>query len=1349
MISTSAILTSLHTFGAIVLIVLSVLAFLSGIRRRSSRSIAILLLVYALASVSLGLAFSSLTPEAVAPWLTLLVISTYPIAAAALLVSIIILRPEFSRKFYIRIPLWIVIIGTTVIVLMDAFGVSAMLFTQNFLVSYERLQAVYTGGYTDLNTILTVSGGSILRLMLIIFYALNSLVHVIVLIQDWKKDKENLRKALILGITGILATITSTVLNNFLPMTLAALLSNGLLSAGYFIVNLQISAEGKDPENTWLQNILEDHPIFTKMMASLALVVLPAIAFLSFSTFSFFQTGLITSSENNLNSLSIREAGLVSENLSADLNLLVKLQTANRTSLLLEQRAIQYIPLSEDQIRQEILEFNDRWANGDELLTSSVLDPAINVDLRNVRNRYPQFRSLILTDRYGGLITATEEPVSYSYMGQNWLTHISENQTPYIGNPVWSEVENTYLMPIAVPLFSEDGDLAGAIFVQYDLNQILPGLDVPSGLQIGYGIATPLGKFLPSTGLKEDEVIFPNIALTPQSETQTWRVFRFLDDTYLIETNPVVNSGMGFTTPWFIVAYQPVSEVLSPLAFAQTTTVVVAIVITLLSALLVLFLTQSIVNPIESLRSAAEQIQKGVRGVVTNVTSRDEFGSLAKSFNQMSEELNQVLTNLESNVADRTKDLQRRTTQLEASAKVAREAAGARDLTTLLNTTSELVSKSFGYYHCGIFLLDEAENFAVLQASNSEGGRKMLARGHKLQVGRVGVVGYCADTGTPRIAQDVGTDVTYYANPDMPETRSEMALPLIVRGKRIGVLDIQSTEANAFSEDDTEILQVLADQLALAIDNTRLLESSQKALDELQVLYGQQTALAWRSRLAEDELAFAYDSTGMTRSGGQQTPASTDNSVHLKRPISFRGQMIGELDFQRDENEGQWTDEEAQLIEEILEQTALALENARLVQQIRLRSDQIRLLQEITAMAASILNEQQLLEQVAEKLRTSLELQHCGIVLREPDPNLFKLVTSSTAEESDIRVGNLINLNEDPVTQMLVEKGENLVLTEASTAPLYQVFVQTFTTRKKSSIILLPLLSRDEVVGYIFMEDPDENKTVDEEENDLFDQISAQVSTAVESARLFTAEQQGRMSAAALLEITQIASASLDINRVLNQATTRSAQAIQADRCTVLLLDPRQKIYPLVSIDHTGAAMDSEGWEHFQEKVAETYKQTSIRNLAATMRQPMIINDLESFTDMPMDWAAELETESMMSIPLISQNKVIGAMIYTQIEPDKSFQESQIDLAQTIAGQIATTIENANLFEQAVTRAERERQITEITAKIRSTNDPQQIMTTAVAELRAALAESTIKAKQAAQSRKPEKNKNGNESGAN
>ena len=242
---------------------------------------------------------------------------------------------------------------------------------------------------------------------------------------------------------------------------------------------------------------------------------------------------------------------------------------------------------------------------------------------------------------------------------------------------------------------------------------------------------------------------------------------------------------------------------------------------------------------------------------------------------------------------------------------------------------------------------------------------------------------------------------------------------------------------------------------------------------------------------------------------------------------------------------------------------------------------------------------------------------------------------------------------------------------------------------------------------------------------------------------MFKAEQQGRIAAAALLEITQIASASLDINRVLNQATTRSAQAIQAHRCTILLMDETEKIKPLVSIYADGGALQGEEWERMQTRIKETYQKVSLRRLAANLREVAIVNEPQTYTKFPLGWTSDFGIQSLLMVPLISQNRVVGTMVYDQIDPNFTFRESQVDLAQTIAGQIATTIENANLFEQAVTRAERERQITEITAKIRSSNDPREIMETAINELRAALAESTIKAKQSAQKQKAA-NPNGN-----
>jgi signal transduction histidine kinase/DNA-binding response OmpR family regulator/putative methionine-R-sulfoxide reductase with GAF domain len=169
-------------------------------------------------------------------------------------------------------------------------------------------------------------------------------------------------------------------------------------------------------------------------------------------------------------------------------------------------------------------------------------------------------------------------------------------------------------------------------------------------------------------------------------------------------------------------------------------------------------------------------------------------------------------------------ETQRRATQLAASAEVARDTTAILDVNQLLDETVHLISEQFGFYHAGVFLVDEQDEWAVLRAASSAGGQRMLERNHRLKIGEVGIVGYVAATGEPRIALDVGKDAMHFANPDLPNTHSEMGLPLRARERIIGVLDVQSTKKAAFSEDDVAVLQTLADQLATAIENANLFQ---------------------------------------------------------------------------------------------------------------------------------------------------------------------------------------------------------------------------------------------------------------------------------------------------------------------------------------------------------------------------------------------------------------------------------------------------------------------------------------------------------------------------------------------
>lgn len=168
------------------------------------------------------------------------------------------------------------------------------------------------------------------------------------------------------------------------------------------------------------------------------------------------------------------------------------------------------------------------------------------------------------------------------------------------------------------------------------------------------------------------------------------------------------------------------------------------------------------------------------------------------------------------------KELQQRSMQLLASSEVARAATQILEYQELIERCVSLIREHFGFYYAAIFLIDNAGEWAILRAATGEGGKQLLEIGHKLGVGSQSMVGWVTANNAPRIALDVGEEAIRFDNPYLPKTRAEMALPLRVRGEVIGALDVQSTSVNAFTEDDIQTIQMMADQVAIAIDNARL-----------------------------------------------------------------------------------------------------------------------------------------------------------------------------------------------------------------------------------------------------------------------------------------------------------------------------------------------------------------------------------------------------------------------------------------------------------------------------------------------------------------------------------------------
>jgi GAF domain-containing protein len=334
------------------------------------------------------------------------------------------------------------------------------------------------------------------------------------------------------------------------------------------------------------------------------------------------------------------------------------------------------------------------------------------------------------------------------------------------------------------------------------------------------------------------------------------------------------------------------------------------------------------------------------------------------------EELLQLKNSLEARINERTADLERRASQMEAVAFVARSITAAQDLAQLLPSICEVVSEQFGFYHTGIFLLDERGEYAVLQAANSKGGQEMLKRGHRLRVGATGIVGTVAGQGKARIALDVGLDSVYFNNPDLPETRSEMALPLKVGIQMVGVLDVQSRDVNAFHEEDISVLDILANQVSIAITNAHLFSQTKQSLVDSQAVYQQFVEQNWtRFARTVKHTGYVYDGV---KTAPIENPVSTTQPNAINVPIKIRGLPIGNITIQSNNPLRTWSQGEINLAQAAAERAGLAVENYRLLIEAQRRAAKERTVSEITARIGSSVDLREIMKTAVEEIGHAL-----------------------------------------------------------------------------------------------------------------------------------------------------------------------------------------------------------------------------------------------------------------------------------------------------------------------------------------------------------------------------------------
>ena len=332
-----------------------------------------------------------------------------------------------------------------------------------------------------------------------------------------------------------------------------------------------------------------------------------------------------------------------------------------------------------------------------------------------------------------------------------------------------------------------------------------------------------------------------------------------------------------------------------------------------------LLMNRYVVNPLVNLDSDLESISRSEeRGGRVHEIGDLEIKSLSGSINSL----------LSSNETSES-DLKRSVSQLLTISEINRFISGLLDPETLLPEVVNLIKNRLDLYYVGIFLLDPNKEFAVLQAGTGDAGLEMLARGHKLAVGGVSMIGWSTAMQKSRIALDVGKDAIRFSNPLLPETRSELAIPIISRNVTIGALSLQSREPNAFNDNDIFAFQGIADSLAVALENSRLFQDARTNLKEIQSLNRIYLQKSWgQGAAAQESLQYSYEEKGRRQ--------KADNAESVKIPLMLRDQPLGEIGLEVEK--GSLTAENQAVIAAIADQTAQALENVRLLEETQERA---------------------------------------------------------------------------------------------------------------------------------------------------------------------------------------------------------------------------------------------------------------------------------------------------------------------------------------------------------------------------------------------------------------------------
>ena len=597
------------------------------------------------------------------------------------------------------------------------------------------------------------------------------------------------------------------------------------------------------------------------------------------------------------------------------------------------------------------------------------------------------FDELFLLDLHGNVILSTnrsQEGKNYAYRD----FYINGLKDPYLQSFQYEMSLGQLSMIVSRPLKDDQDKVVGVLAGRVNTNNLNKLMLERTGIG--------------QTG--ETYLVGPNGMLLTEARSPEYRVAEaYVNSQGAVQASRTGQSGSGEYTNYqsipVIGAYRWIPELNTALLAEQSqdeayaslrstiNLIILGSTVALLAAIAVaVFISRSMTQPIIELTETSEKIARGSLELRANTSRSDEIGILAQAFNSMTSQLRDLIDSLERGVADRTRQLETRSEQLLTAAEVSRSVSTILDMDLLIQRVVTLIQQRFGLYYVGLFLVDAQREWAMLRSGTGRAGQAMLQRGHRLRVDESSMIGWSIKNAQARIALKAEADPVRLATPDLPETRSEAAIPLRSRGQVFGAITIQSTEPDAFDAETIAVFQTMADQVAVALDNARLFTEAQGALKATQHAYGELSREAWLERLQTKPVAYRRTTSGVVPS--EPTPVETTSqdkagNGSLIVPIKTRGYTIGYVNAQKRQpvvedqassDSSDWNMEEIGLLETLIDQLGVALDSARLFEETQQHAERERIVGEVTSRMRATMDIDNVLQTAAREIRNTLDL---------------------------------------------------------------------------------------------------------------------------------------------------------------------------------------------------------------------------------------------------------------------------------------------------------------------------------------------------------------------------------------